>query len=325
VKAVVVRAPGSAQGLRLEETPCPQPSGGRVLVKVEAFGLNRLELYMRLGQLPVATYPRVPGVECVGTVREDPNGIFRFGQKVAALMGGMGTVFDGSYAQFVCVRATHVIPLTTDLPWATLAALPQSYLTARGALVDTLGIRYGQSLLVRGGTSAVGMAAIALARDRGVTVLATTRDPAKVDRLRQAGVEHVVLDDGQIAERVRRIVVGGVDAVLELIGSPTMADSLRSCAPGGKVCAAGVLGGVWDPPKLRRLAYLLEHVELTSYSAETLDRATVGSTLQEIVVGVGRGRFPPNVDTVYDLGDIVRAHQQMEAARACGKLVVALN
>ncbi len=324
MKAVVVRAPGRAEALRLEEIPCPQPSGGQMLLKVEAFGLNRLELYMRLGQLPAVTYPRVPGVECVGTVREDPNGIFRFGQKVAAVMGGMGTVFDGSYAQFACVRATHVVPLQTELAWETLAALPQSYLTARGALVDTLGILYGQSLLVRGGTSAIGRAAIALARDRGVTVLATTRDPGKTERLRAAGVEHVLIDDGQIAEQVRRLVVGGVDAVLELIGSPTMADSLRSCAPGGKVCAAGVLGGVWDPPKLRRLAYLLEHVELTSYSAETVDRETVGSTLQEIVDGVASGRYPANIEEVYAIGDIVRAHQHMEAARACGKLVVRL-
>ena len=103
MRAVVLDAPGPPSALAIRELPVPVPSPGQVLIRVRAFGLNRLELYLRLGLSEGVSFPRVPGVEAVGVVAECPGGEFRAGQQVAAVTGGMGRVFDGGYADYTCV------------------------------------------------------------------------------------------------------------------------------------------------------------------------------------------------------------------------------
>src|SRR5205823_10082082 len=130
---------------------------------------------------PGVTFPSVLGIECVGIVKAATENNFAVGQTVAAVMGGMGRAYDGGYAEYTLVPASHVIPLQTTLPWELLATIPETYLTAWGSLFDAMEVQPGQSLLVRGGTSSVGMAAITLAKDKGLQVLATTRTEAKAD------------------------------------------------------------------------------------------------------------------------------------------------
>ena len=218
MKAIRVHRPGGPEVLEIEELPRPEPRAGWVRIRVRAFGLNRSEMYTRQGHSPSVQFPRVLGIECVGVVDDAGGTDLSIGQIVAALMGEMGRAYDGGYAEYTLVPRDRVLPLHTDLTWDVLAALPETYLTAWGSLVEAMQLEIGQTLLIRGATSSVGMAAVSLAKGMGMRVLATTRDPAKADALRQNGVDDVVIDTGRIAEDVKQRVAGGVDALLELIG-----------------------------------------------------------------------------------------------------------
>src|SRR5437868_9814727 len=177
MRAVVLDAPGPPSALAIRELPVPNPPTGWVLIKVKAFGLNRSELHTRLGLAQGVTFPRVLGIEAAGVVAAAPGGEFEEGQQVVAMMGGMGRTFDGGYAEFTSVPAAQVIPFGSELDWATLGAIPEMLQTAHGSLSVGLDAQPGQTLLIRGGTSSVGMASAILAKDRGLTVLATTRQP----------------------------------------------------------------------------------------------------------------------------------------------------
>jgi NADPH2:quinone reductase len=135
-----------------------------VLIRVKAFGINRSELHTRLGLAQGVTFPRVLGIEATGVVAAAPGGEFEEGQQVAAMMGGMGRTFDGGYAEFTSVPATQVIPFRSELDWATLGAVPEMVQTAHGSLTVGLDAQPGQTLLIRGGTSSVGMATAILPR-----------------------------------------------------------------------------------------------------------------------------------------------------------------
>ena len=182
--AAVVHRPGKPEVLELREVLRPKSRSGWVLIKVMAFGLNRSELFTRQGHSGSAvTFPRILGIECVGVVEAAPDSPLEPGQKVAAVMGGMGRAYDGSYAEYTLVPEKYVMPVATALPWETLAAIPEAFLTAWGSLVTSLNVRKGNTLLIRSGTSSVGMAAATLAKSLGVTVVATTRSAAKKQAL----------------------------------------------------------------------------------------------------------------------------------------------
>jgi NADPH:quinone reductase-like Zn-dependent oxidoreductase len=177
MRAVVLDAPGPPEALRIRELAVPEPRPGWVLIRVKAFGINRSELHTRLGLAQGVTFPRVLGIEATGVVAAPPGGEFVEGQQVAAMLGGMGRTFDGGYAEYTSVPATQVIPFRSELDWATLGAIPEMVQTAHGSLTVGVDAQPGQTLLIRGGTSSVGMATAILAKDRGLTVFSTTPNP----------------------------------------------------------------------------------------------------------------------------------------------------
>src|SRR5437764_14110559 len=183
MRAVVLDGPGPPEALQIRGRPIPEPRPGWVLIRVKAFGINRSELHTRLGLAHGVTFPRVLGIEATGVVAAAPGGEFEEGLQVAALMGGMGRTYDGGYAEFTSVPATQVIPFRSELDWETLGAIPEMLQTAHGSLTVGLDAQPGQTLLIRGGTSSVGMATAILAKDRGLTVLATTRQPDRLAAL----------------------------------------------------------------------------------------------------------------------------------------------
>ena len=134
MRAIVLEHPGPPEVLEIRSIPRPEPRPGWVLIQVKAFGLNRSELFTRQGYSPSVTFPRVLGIECVGVVQAAPGTNLQVGQIVAAVMGGMGRQYDGGYAEYTLVPASQVMPVHTSLPWETLAAIPETYLTAYGAL-----------------------------------------------------------------------------------------------------------------------------------------------------------------------------------------------
>jgi NADPH:quinone reductase len=320
MRAIVLDAPGPPSALVIRERPVPVPGPGWVLIRVRAFGLNRSELHTRLGLAEGVTFPRVLGIEATGEVAQCPGGEFAPGQQVAAMMGGMGRTFDGGYADYTCVPASQVIPFRSDLDWATLGAVPEMLQTAYGSLTVGLDAQPGQSILIRGGTSSVGLATAVLARQRQLTVLATTRDPAKAAALTAIGAGHVLIDDGQVARQVRKILGDGADAALELVGTPTLPDTLRAVRVHGTVCFTGMLSNQWTIRDFYPIGYLPSGVRLTAYAGDAADLPA--AVLQDYLDAVAAGTVPVPLGHVYRFGQIAEAHAALEAGHTPGKLVV---
>ena len=320
MRAVVLDTPGPVQNLHIRDLPLPAPRPGWVRIKVTAFGLNRSELHTRLGYAQGVTLPRVLGIEAVGVVDADPDGALAPGQQVATLMGGMGRVFDGGYAEYTLVPRSQVIPFTSDLPWEVIGAVPETLQTAYGSLTTGLDLATGQTLLVRGGTSSVGLAAITIAKDLDATVVATTRQPDRVQALLDHGADHVIIDDGQIADRVRALVPGGAQAALELVGTPTLRDTLRATRVHGTVCFTGMLSNQWTVPDFYPIDYLPTGVRLTAYGGGSADLPA--EVLQGYLDRLAAGTTSLGPIRVHRLDDIREAHADLEHNRTFGKHVV---
>lgn len=322
MRAWRLHAPGGADAFQLEELPRPEPTPGRVLIAVRAFGLNRSEWFTRNGDSPSVEFPRVLGIECVGEVVADPDGEFAPGQRVAAMMGGMGREFDGSYAEYTSVPSGNVFPLNTDLPWERLGALPEMLQTVNGSLTLGLGVESGQTILIRGGTSSIGMMTLCLAKARGLRVVTTTRSPSKRDLLLAQGADQVLVDAGELAPALRALYPHGVNGVLELIGATTLLDSLACSKQGGVVCMTGILGGQWELAAFRPMEQIPSGVRLTSYSGGAGDISR--EELQRYVDLVGSGALSIPQGPVWRFDQLIEAHRAMDANRANGKMVVLL-
>lgn len=320
MRAVVLDGPGPAQALAIRRIARPQPRHGWVLIEVKAFGLNRSELHTRLGLATGVTFPRVLGIEATGVVSDCPGGEFAIGQQVVAMMGGMGRTYDGGYAEYTNVPVSQVIAFHSHLDWGTLGAVPEMLQTSHGSLTIGLDAQPGQSILVRGGTSSIGMATVVLAKQMQMTVLATTRSAKKSSALTSLGADHVLLDDGEVADQVHEIVPEGVDTALELVGTPTLPDTLRSTRVHGVVCFTGMLSNEWIVKDFYPIDYIPRGVRLTSYGGDASDLPE--AVLQDFLDAVVAGRATVPIDRVYDFDQIVEAHLAMEAGRAKGKLVV---
>jgi len=323
MRAVVIDAPGDPEVLSIRELPVPVPAPGQVLVRVEAFGLNRSELHFRRGMGHFGSFPRVPGIEAVGTVEAAPGGEFAPSTQVAALMGGMGREFDGGYAEYTLVPAGSVVPFRSSLEWSVLGAVPEMLQTAHGSLTVGVDARPGDTLLIRGGTSSVGLACIVLAKQQGMNVIATSRNPDRAEFLRRTGADHVVIDTGSIADAVREIVPAGVDGAVELIGTDTLPDTLRATAVHGTVSFSGMLADVWTIPDFYPMAVIPNGVRLTAYSGEASDLPA--PVLQAFLDAVAAGTASVPIAKVYDFEDIVQAHRDMENGTQAGKLIVTVR
>jgi len=322
MQAMVFNQFGGPEELVLTEIPTPVPENGKVLIKVKALGINRAEVYMRMGLFGEVT--PVSGIECVGQVEYDPSGTLYSGQTVATITGGMGRTRNGSYAEYTCVPIQNVYPLKTDLDWATLAAIPESYATAWSCLFANIRISADQVLFVRGGTSALGQAAINIAKQEGVTVLTSTRSASKVALLTELGAARVLIENGNLSEEVRAFYPDGIDGVLDIIGNSTLLDSLRMARKGGRVCVAGFLGSS-EPVAFSWLANMPFGVDLNAFASlfyGTKDFPHSDVPMQKIVDRVANGTYKAKPVKVFPFEHIPEAHRLMESNSANGKIVV---
>ena len=326
MRAIVIKQYGGPEVLAVEERPDPEPKPGHVVIEVKAFGLNRAESYMRSGAW--GDVAEITGIECVGIVRSDPDGRFAPGQKVAGLMGGMGRLINGSYAELASVPSTNVVAVVTNLPWEEFAAISESYATAWSAVRETLALLPGQTLVVRVATSALGQAAINIAVDLGARVIATTRNAARGAMLEALGASEVLLERAELSNRVRKAHPRGVDAVLDVIGNSTVLDSLAMARRGGRVCVVGLLdhvASIGDFNPLFQMPHAGVHFSgFVSWSLGTPDCPLSGIPFQGIVDRASAGTYQAKPAKVFAFEDIGAAHRLMESNEANGKIVVRL-
>ncbi len=323
MKCWVIEEAGGPEAFQLRELPMPAPEPGQVLIRVEAFGLNRSEYFTRIGESPSVKFPRVLGIECAGVVESASSGRFAAGQRVFAMMGGMGREFDGSYAEYTVVPESNVFPIDSKLGWDVLGALPEMFQTCNGSLHIGLEVATGETLLIRGGTSSIGMTTMTIAKSLGLRVAMTTRNPNKRDLLLERGADEVYVDDGSIAERVREVHPEGVDRVLELIGTTTLLDSLQCVRPKGVVCMTGILGGEWELQSFRPMGHIPTGVKLSSYAGGAGDISA--EELQKYVSLVESGALQIHQGPVWKFDELREAHTALDENRANGKMVVVVR
>lgn len=323
MRAIVLEKFGGLDSLVYTELPEPEPLEGHAVIQIKAFGLNHAELHMRRGEWAEAA--KVSGIECVGVVKSCPGGEFPVGAKVAALMGGLGRTINGSYAQYTRAPVANVALIESDLPWAELAAIPETYATAWTCLFRNLEIEKGQTLVIRGATSSFGQAAVNLAVNAGTKVIATTRNPARFTMLEGLGASRAEIEGPDLSKRVAE--AKRIDAVLDLVGNSTILDSLAMLRRGGRACLAGWLGGLAPIADFNPLAQMPSGVDLTFFASFVF--GTPGFPLsdvplQKIAEDVAAGRLNAKPSRVFGFDEIREAHRVMEANEAGGKMVVVL-
>lgn len=323
MKAAVIYQPGGPEELRLEERPIPQTKPGMILVKVKAFGLNRSELMTRKGYSSNVVFPRILGIECVGEVVEDPSGNLQPGQPVAACMGGMGREYDGSYAEYTLLPTDIVYPFNGNLPWATLGALPEMFQTVYGSLFLALDIKKGETLLIRGGTSSVGLLALQLAKNAGLHVITTTRNPDKKQLLLAHNADDVLIDNGNLLLQKTELYPDGIDKIIELVGTTTLKDSLACVKAGGTVCMTGMLSEQWSISDFAPMDYIPATAKLTVYDSGQIRIG--GEHFRAFIKDIESGKVKPPIGKIFTLDSIAEAHRLMDSNMANGKIVVLIN
>lgn len=333
MRAVVVREAGDAGSLSWEKVPVPHPGAGQLLVRVLTTTVISSEIASREG-VSTANLPLILGNDFVGIVAEAPTAPDLVGRRVIGAYGGYGYTRNGAWADYLIVDEADAFAVESDLDSVTLASVPGSFTAASGAL-RSLGELAGRTLLIRGGSSGVGLAAATLAIDAGATVIATTRDSRKAERMRDHGIHHVIIDDGDLAERVRAIVPGGVDLAIDMLGTASLAETLTCVCDFGLACLTGLLrdqansisSGQREDRSVPHFPHPMELIPPTK-------RLTVGGVdgtartpelMQLWVDGLASGRYRMPIDSVFSLDEIQDAHRRRADPAAFGKIIVLVS
>ncbi len=338
MKAVRLHEFGGPEVLRYEDVPDPQPRKDQVLVRIKACALNHLDIWVRNG-LPGVNLPHILGSDIAGEIVEAGEYLtgFKAGQRVllapmsfcgrcSKCVAGLqnecreftvlGNGVDGGDCELIAVPAVNVIPIPDNLDFNQAASVPLVFLTAWHMLVGRAGIRLGQTVLVLGAGSGVGIAAIQIAKLFHARVITTAGDETKLAKARALGADYGIDHYKQkISQEVRKITnKEGVDIVVEHVGTATWEESMKSLKPGGTIVTCGATTGFNAAFDLRFL-YSRQLNLLGSYMG------TMGE-LYEVLAHVFAGRLKPVVDRTFPLQEIRAAHEHLEKSQMFGKIVL---
>lgn len=340
MKATVIRKHGDADVLEYVDWPEPQPAPGEVLVRVRACALNRRDVWVRRG-LRDKRLPNILGTDVAGEVAALGPGVrgLTAGEKVllypvltcgrcAFCRGGgenscveiqvLGAAADGGYAELMVVPAGNVFAMPRAVTFTEAASIPVAFLTAWHMLVTRCQVRPGEAVLVMGGSSGIGSAAIQVAKLFGATVIATAGSDDKRQRCRDLGAD-VALDHYKqaVGEEVKRITDGrGADVIFEHVGRATWEESLTALARSGRLAVCGQTTG--SEVTLDLMRFFAQN--------QTIHGTFVGTRTEfsELLRLVSAGRLRPVVDHVFSLADAAQAHRRMEQGGHFGKIVLAV-
>ena len=338
MKAVRIHQFGGPEVLRYEDVPDATPRKDQVLVRVKACAMNHLDLWVRKG-LPGVNLPHIPGSDVAGEIVEVGEYItgFKPGQRVllapmhfcnhcAKCVAGLqnqcpeftvlGNRVDGGNCELIAAPAVNVIPIPDSLDFNQAASVPLVFLTAWHMLVGLARIRQGQTILILGASSGVGIAAIQIAKLFHARVITTAGDETKLEKARGLGADHGINHYQQkISEEVKKLTSNeGVDIVVEHVGAATWEHSMKCLKPAGILVTCGATTGPNASFDLRFL-YSRQLSLLGSYMG------TMGE-LHEVLGHVFAGRLKPVVDRTFPLKDIRAAHEYMEKSQMFGKVVL---
>lgn len=318
MKAVILTKPTKSSEIQLSDCDIPKVKPGWVLVHIKAFGMNHSEQILRKAEIsaPYIQKPVIPGIECVGEIADASDTDFPVGQKVIALMGGMGREFDGSYAEYALLPAHHVFAVNSDLAWDQLAAIPETYFTAWGSLFECLSLKSSDHLLIRGGTCALGYAAISIATALGCKVTATTHKESKLPLLAECGAAVSLHDNGFLTGRI-----SGVTKALELVGIKTLKDTLSCMDNGGIVCNTGNLGGVYTWNGFDPIKDIPNGVYLTGFFSNTPTQTVIN----DLFTFLNTHNMIPHIGKQYRFSDIAKACEDMDSGKVNGKIVIVVD
>ncbi|MGQ7408731.1 zinc-binding dehydrogenase [Streptococcus suis] len=315
MKAVVVSKAGGPEVLEVKEVAKPQVKTGWSLVNIKGFGINHSEIFTRQGLSPSVVFPRILGIELVGVIEEttEPDRL-PVGQKVISIMGELGRAFDGGYAEYALVPNQILYPVQTDLGWAELASVPETYYTAYGSMKN-LKLEATDRILVRAGASGVGQAFVKLVRSQfpDLPIYASVRKLEKTDKLLDSGFSQVIL------EKEGRLQTGlTFTKIFELVGPATLSDSLAHLEEGGIICSTGQLGGKWYLENFDPIEQLRQNVYLTTFYSGNVNQ----DKLQEMFDYLAHYQVPVGPEKIFSLDTIQEAHRYLEGAEAFGKVIV---
>ena len=313
MKAVVLDRITEGKNVVLSEVPIPEVRPGWVLIKVKAFGLNHSEKLLRLNEIR-ADYiqePIIPGIECVGEIADPSDSGLAVGQRVVALMGGMGRSFNGSYAEYALLPRRIVFPVESELPWEALGAVPETWFTAWGSLFECLHLTENDTLLIRGATCGLGYASLQIAKALGCRVVATTHRENKLGLISEGS--EAVLDDGKLTGKVH-----GITKALDLIGPRNLRDTLTAVEKGGIVCQTGLLGGVYALNGFDPIKDIPNGVYLTGF----FSNYPTQQVMDEIFTFLREKKLVPVSGKVFGFDKIREAVIAQDEGKVNGKMIV---
>jgi NADPH:quinone reductase-like Zn-dependent oxidoreductase len=338
MKAVRIQQFGGPEVLTYEDVPDPQARKDQVLVRVKACALNHLDLWVRKG-LPGVKLPHILGSDIAGEIVEIGEYVtgFKPGERVVVApmhfcghcpkcLAGLqnqcreftvlGNAVDGGNCDLIAVPAATMIPFPDSLDFVQAASVPLVFVTAWHMLVGLAGVRPGQTVLILGGSSGVGIAAIQIAKLFRCRVITTAGDETKLEKARALGADHGINHYKQkISEEVRKLTnKEGVDIVVEHVGAATWDESMKSLKTAGTLVTCGATTGPSVGIDLRHL-FARQLRLLGSYMG------TMGE-LQEVLGHVFAGRLKPVVDRTFPLSEVRAAHEYLEKSQMFGKVVL---